>query len=66
MREVDTMAETVLRLEGVGKTYRLGKTSGAATIQGRWPAWRQGEGCGASTSFQALQDINLDILKWGL
>lgn len=30
------MTETVLRLEGVGKTYRLGKTSGAATIQGRW------------------------------
>lgn len=38
------MTETVLRLEGVGKTYRLGKTSGAATIQGRWQAWRKGEG----------------------
>ena len=57
------MTETVLRLEGVGKTYRLGKTSGAATIQGRWQAWRKGEGGGAPTSFQALQDINLDIHK---
>ena len=57
------MTETVLRLEGVGKTYRLGKTSGAATIQGRWKAWRKGEGGGAPTSFQALQDINLDIHK---
>ena len=57
------MAETVLRLEGVGKTYRLGKTSGAATIQGRWQAWRRGEGDGAPASFQALQDIHLEIHK---
>lgn len=55
------MAETVLRLEGVGKTYRLGKTSGAVTLQGRWQAWRSGEGGGKATSFQALQDVNLDI-----
>lgn len=55
------MAETVLRLEGVGKTYRLGKTSGAATIQGRWQAWRKGEKNSGPTSFQALQNVNLDI-----
>ena len=57
------MTETVLRLEGVGKTYRLGKASGAATIQGRWQAWRRGEGDGAPASFQALQDIHLEIYK---
>lgn len=55
------MAETVLRLEGVGKTYRLGKTSGGATLQGRWQAWRAGERREGPTSFQALQDVNLDI-----
>ena len=57
------MTETVLRLEGVGKTYRLGKTSGAATIQGRWQAWRRGAGDGAPASFQALQDIHFEIYK---
>lgn len=57
------MTETVLRLEGVGKTYRLGKTSGAATIQGRWQAWRRGEGGGVPASFPALQDIQLEIHK---
>lgn len=57
------MRETVLRLEGVGKTYRLGKTSGAATIQERWQAWRKGEGKERPTSFQALQDVNLEIHK---
>lgn len=57
------MAETVLRLEGVGKTYRLGKTSGAATIQERWQAWRNGELGGGTTTFQALEDINLEIHK---
>lgn len=55
------MTETVLRLEGVGKTYRLGKTSGGATLQGRWQAWRAGEKREGQTSFQALQDVNLDI-----
>lgn len=55
------MTETVLRLEGVGKTYRLGKTSGGATLQGRWQAWRAGEKREGQTSFQALQNVNLDI-----
>lgn len=57
------MAETVLRLEGVGKTYRLGKTSGASIIQERWKSWRRGDVKEQAATFQALQDINLDIRK---
>lgn len=60
---VDKVAETVLRLVGVGKTYRLGKTGGAATIQERWQARRERREKEGPTSFQALRDIDLDIRK---
>lgn len=57
------MAETVLRLVGVGKTYQLGKTGHGSSIQERWKFRRQGGEKEGPTSFQALRDIDLDIRK---